>query len=179
MSKKEKSAKVSGEKIYEIGYHIISSVAEEQIPAEVAKIKEYLAKEKAIIISEEIPKLRPLAYSIKKAFGGAYKTFDKAYFGFIKFDLPTGQAGLPEGGDITKIDEKLKANENILRYIVVKTVRENTMYSPKITIFSDKEGKIRPATIKADKVTKIEEKSASTEEIDKSIEQFISKEVEI
>lgn len=172
MSKKEKPAKISGERIYEVGYHIIPSVAEEQIPAEAAKVKEYLAKEKAAIISEEIPKLRPLAYPIKKAFGGAYKTYEKAYFGFIKFELP-------EGGDITKIDEKLKANENILRYIVVKTVRENTMYSPKITIFSDKEGKIRPAIIKTDKVTKIEEKSASTEEIDKSIEQFISKEVEI
>ena len=172
MSKKEKPAKVSGEKIYEVGYHIISSVAEENISAEVAKVKAYLAKEKAIILSEEEPKLRPLAYNIKKATGGIYKTYDKAYFGFIKFELG-------EEGDITKIDEKMKANENILRYIVLKTVRENTMYSPKITVFSDKEGKIRPAVIKTEKIAKIEEKSASVEEIDKSIDQFVSKEVEL
>ena len=172
MSKKEKPAKVSGEKIYEVGYHVISSVAEENIPAEVAKIKEYLAKEKAVIISEEDPKLRPLAYSIKKATGGIYKTYDKAYFSFIKF-------ALGEEGEITKIDEKMKSNENILRYIIVKTVKENTMYSPKITVFSDKEGKIRPSTIKTEKVSKIEEKSASIEEIDKSIDKFVSKEVEI
>ena len=88
MSKKAGAPKVAGEKIYEIGYHIISSVAEENIPAEVAKVKEYLAKENAVIISEEAPALRPLAYPIKKATGGAYKTYDKAYFGFIKFELP-------------------------------------------------------------------------------------------
>jgi ribosomal protein S6 len=168
MSKKAGAPKVAGEKIYEIGYHIISSIAEENIPAEVAKVKDYLAKEGAVIIAEETPALRPLAYSIKKAFGGTYKTFDKAYFGFIKFELP-------EGGDITKIDEKLKANENILRHIVVKTVRENTMYSPKITVFSDKEAKIKlPA--KAEKIEKVAEASASAEEIDAGIDALISKE---
>ena len=87
MSKKATVAKNSEEKIYEVGYHIISSVSEENVPKEVEKIKSYLAKEKAVIISEEAPKLRPLAYSIKKAFGGTYKTFDKAYFGFIKLRL--------------------------------------------------------------------------------------------
>jgi len=168
MSKKAGAPKVSGEKIYEVGYHIISSVAEENIPSEVAKIKEYLAAEKAVIISEEVPMLRPLAYTIKKAFGGAYKTFDKAYFGFIKF-------ALPESGDITKIDEKMKANPSVLRYIVVKTVRENTMYSPKITVFSDKEAKIKlPA--KAEKIEKVAETSASAEEIDAGIDALISKE---
>ena len=168
MSKKAGAPKIAGEKIYEIGYHIISSVAEEQIPAEVAKVKEYLAKEKAVIISEEAPALRPLAYPIKKAAGGLYKTYDKAYFGFIKF-------ALPEEGNVIAIDEKMKANENILRHIVVKTVRENTMYSPKISVFSDKEAKIKlPA--KAEKVEKVAEASASAEEIDAGIDALISKE---
>jgi len=167
MSKKATVAKNSEEKIYEVGYHIISSVAEENVPAEVEKIKAYLAKEKAIILSEEAPKLRPLAYSIKKAFGGTYKTFDKAYFGFIKF-------ALGETGDIRNIDLSMKNNESVLRYLVVKTVRENTMYSPKITVFSDKEAKIK--TFKEDKVVK-GEKTATVEEIDKSIDALVSDEV--
>ena len=166
MSKKASVAKNSEEKIYEVGYHIVSSVAEEQIPAEVEKIKSYLAKEKAIIISEEAPKLRPLAYSIKKAFGGTYKTFDKAYFGFIKFELG-------EEGDIRNIDLSMKNNESVLRYLVIKTVRENTMYSPKITVFSDKDAKIK-------KIFKEEaikgEKTATIEEIDKSIDALVSEE---
>ena len=167
MSKKATVAKNSDEKIYEVGYHIVSSVAEEQIPAEVEKIKAFLAKEKAVIISEEAPKLRPLAYSIKKAFGSTYKTFDKAYFGFIKF-------ALGETGDIRNIDLSMKNSESVLRYLVIKTVRENTMYSPKITVFSDKEAKIK--TFKEDKVVK-GEKTATAEEIDKSIDALVSDEV--
>jgi len=166
MSKKATVAKNSEEKIYEVGYHIVSSVSEENLPTEVEKIKAYLAKEKAIIISEEAPKLRPLAYSIKKAFGGIYKTFDKAYFGFIKFELG-------EEGDVRNIDLSMKNNESVLRYIAIKTVRENTMYSPKITIFSDKDAKIK--TLKEDKVIK-GEKVATVEEIDKSIDALVSEE---
>jgi ribosomal protein S6 len=165
---KEVSEKTGTEgRIYEVGYHLLSSIAEENIPAEVEKIKKVLAAEKAEIISEEMPKLRPLAYEIKKAFSGVYKKFDKAYFGNIKFQLP-------EGGDIRVIDEKLKANENILRYIVIKTVRENTMYSPKISVFKT-EGKIRVPKAMPEKS---EEKSASIEEIDQTIDKFVKEEVE-
>jgi len=168
MSKKATVAKNSEEKIYEVGYHIVSSVSEENIPAEVEKIKTYLAKEKAIIISEEAPKLRPLAYPIKKAYGGTYKVFDKAYFGFIKFELG-------EDVDIKTIDLAMKNNESVLRYIIIKTVRENTMYSPKITVFSNKDAKIK-TTFKEDKVVK-GEKQATIEEIDKSIDALVSEEV--
>jgi ribosomal protein S6 len=168
MSKRTTVAKNSEEKIYEVGYHILSSVSEENIPVEVEKIKGYLAKEKAVIIGDEAPKLRPLAYSIKKAFGGTYKTFDKAYFGFIKFELG-------ENGDIRNIDLSMKNNESVLRYIVIKTVRENTMYSPKITVFSDKDAKIK-TTFKEDKIVK-GEKTATIEEIDKSIDALVSEEV--
>ena len=168
MSKKEKVAKNSAEKIYEVGYHIVSSVAEEQIPAEVEKIKSYLAKEKAVIIGEEAPKLRPLAYSIKKAFGGSYKVYDKAYFGFVKFELG-------EDADIKTIDLAMKNNESILRYLVIKTVRENTMYSPKITVYSDKDAKIK--TFKVDKIEKSEKPAATAEEIDKSIDALVADEV--
>lgn len=166
MSKKATITKNNEEKIYEIGYHLISSIAEENVPAEVERIKAILDKEKAIIILEETPKLRPLAYAIKKAFGGTYKVFDKAYFGFIKFELP-------EGGDIQNIDSSLKSNESVLRHLVIKTVRENTMYSPKITVFSDKESKPKITAVKVEKI----EKPASIEEIDKSIDELIDEEI--
>ena len=167
MSKKATVAKNSEEKIYEVGYHLLSSIAEENVPAEVEKIKAVLLKEKAIIISEEAPKLRPLAYSIKKAFGGTYKSFDKAYFGFVKFELG-------EEGNIRNIDLFMKNNESVLRYLVVKTVRQNTMYSPKITIYSNKDLKIK--TLKVEKTENTEEKPATIEEIDKSIDALVAEE---
>jgi ribosomal protein S6 len=167
MEKKETvEAKIDG-KVYEVGYHLVSSIAEENILAEVEKIKQILNKENATIISEENPKLRPLAYTIKKAFGGVYKKFDKAYFGFIKFSLT-------EGGDITKIDSFMKSNESILRYIVIKTVRENTMFYPKSLSFVDKEVKFKlEKSEKAEREVK-EVKPASIEEIDKSIDELVA-----
>ncbi|MFH0755103.1 MAG: 30S ribosomal protein S6 [bacterium] len=165
MKKKVETIKNNEEKIYEIGYHIISSISEENIPTEVEKIKKYLDKEKAIIISEENPKLRTLAYPIKKAFGGTYKIFDKAYFGFIKFELN-------ENADIQKIDSAIKNNESVLRYIIIKTIRENTMYTPKIAVLSDKEAKIK-TIFKENKIIKTEKKT-NVEEIDKSIEALVA-----
>lgn len=169
MSKKAKIEKNNDEKIYEIGYHIVSSVAEENIPTEVEKIKKSLTSEKANIISEQIPKLRPLAYSIKKATGGSYKTYDKAYFGFIKFELG-------EEGYVNNIDSAMKNNESVLRYILIKTVREDTMYSPKITVFSGKEAKdSKIKTLKEDKDIS-DKQPASEEEIDKSIDALVAEE---
>ncbi|MGB8815816.1 MAG: 30S ribosomal protein S6 [Minisyncoccia bacterium] len=173
MEKKEIIAKKIDEKVYEVGYHLISSIAEENVPGEVEKIKEILAKENSVIISEENPKLRPLTYTIKKAFGGTYKKFDKAYFGFIKF-------ALTEGGDITKIDSFMKSNESVLRYLVIKTVRENTMFYPKSLSFVAKEVKFKlEKSEKAEKAEKAEKektevKPASVEDIDKSIDDLVS-----
>ncbi len=168
MSKKIAEPKIEGVKIYEIGYHLISSIAEEQVPAEVEKINAVLAKEKATIITEEMPKLRPLAYSIKKGFGGVYQTYDKAYFGFVKFELP-------DESEIAKIDSAFKSNASVLRYIVIKTVRENTMYSPKIKIFTDKETKIKTVGGKEAST----EAPATIEEIDKSIDTLLNDEVKV
>ena len=170
MEKKETTEVKVDERVYEVGYHLVSSIAEENILAEVEKIKQILNKENAAVISEENPKLRPLAYTIKKAFNGIYKKFDKAYFGFIKF-------ALSEDGDITKIDSFMKTNESILRYIVIKTVRENTMFYPKSLSFVSKEVKFKLE--KSDRAEKAEKeikeaKPVSIEELDKSIDELVA-----
>src|SRR3989338_6813909 len=73
-------------KIYEIGYHIVPSVPEEKLGAEVSSLKDILEKGKATIISEEVPKLRTLAYEMRKESAGKYSKYNSAYFGWIKFE---------------------------------------------------------------------------------------------
>ena len=51
------------------------------------------------------------------------------------------------------------------------------MYSPKITVFKDVEGKGKPIAIKTEKT--VLEAPASIEEIDKSIDELISDEVKV
>lgn len=145
--------------VYEVGYHIASSVSEENVGAEVAGIKKILGKVE--IISEENPKLIDLAYTIAKPIGGLRRKFDKAYFGWIKFSLPADE--------IVEIKKKLDAVENVIRFLLVKTVAENTLCG--IKLIAEENSKKKTYTKKEEKVS--EKTPASVEEIDKSIEELI------
>ncbi len=106
-------------RIYELGYHLVSSIAEEQLPAEVSVIKALLEKNGAIFISEDSPKLKHLAYTMTKVVGPKHLKFDTAYFGWMKFEMA------PE--NIEAIKKTLERSEHVLRFIFIKTVRESTL----------------------------------------------------
>ena len=105
--------------IYELGFHITTALPEEKLGAEVSVIKEVLEKAGAEMISEEFPKRITLAYTIfKKTQNGTIK-LDEAYFGWVKFAVDSEK--------IEEIKKACEANANIARFLIVKTVRENTM----------------------------------------------------
>ncbi|MBX4209081.1 30S ribosomal protein S6 [Candidatus Parcubacteria bacterium] len=145
------TAKTAGT-VYEVGFHVVPTVSPENLPKEVDAIKAILGAQKATIISEEFPKLRNLAYTMIKAIGPARHRIDSAYFGWIKFEGPKET--------VAELDKALKGSDKILRYLIVKTVRENTIYGPKI--LSDEK---REMTEK--------KPQASQEEIDKSIDKLV------
>ena len=105
-------------RIYEIGYLIVPTVSEEELPREVTALKDVLEKEKAAVISEEFPKFRVLAYPMRKRVGGAYQTYLNAYFGWVKFEMNAESA--------TRIERELKKHGSLLRFMLIKTVREQT-----------------------------------------------------
>ena len=146
--------------VYELGFHIVPTIAEEKVANVFGDIKALLEKNGAVFISEEYPKMRALAYTMLKNEAGKNEKFNFAYFGWIKYELPKEAAA-----DVKDVLEK---NKDVLRFLVIKTVRENTLYSHK---FSKKEG---------DKADSPKEESpleevvlASEEEIDKSIEELV------
>lgn len=106
-------------RIYEVGYHLTSHVSEDALPVESAKVKEAIASQGGIVLSEEEPKLTPLAYRIDKRVGNKRTWFDSAYFGWVKFE--------GEPAAVMKLKKFMEENENILRFLIIKTVRENTM----------------------------------------------------
>lgn len=117
--RKEESEEVAENRIYEIGYLLVASIAENDVPREVTVIKDLLEKEGIKVFAEEFPKFRPLTYPMKKHIAGAYQTFTNAYFGWMKFEMT--------GDKVARIEEELKRNANILRYLFIKTVRESTL----------------------------------------------------
>lgn len=138
----------SVKQVYELAFTIIPTVAEEKIAEEVGAIKRVLEDMKAETISEENPKMMQLAYSMKKKIGTQTHTFSMGFFGWVKFECDTDKIGL--------LDESMKKNDHVLRHLIIKTVRENTMPAKVFNAQKAEEG-VEAQPITAEDEKKIEE----------------------
>ena len=147
------------QKIYEIGYLLLPTIAEEHVAAEVEAIKSIIEKREGAFIAEDFPKLRQLAYTMTKPVTGKNLKFDKAYFGWVKFETSTSA--------ISAIKTELEKISNILRFLVITTVRENTMSKERVVF--------RPASVENPDAPKKPEEAEkmSEEEIEKTIENLV------
>ena len=147
-------------KVYEIGYLLVPTIAEENVATEVEAIKALIANKGSAFISEDFPKMKPLAYTMVKAVGSERRKFDKGYFGWVKFEVAAR--------GITEIKAELDRIPNILRYLIIETVRENTLIGQKMVF--------RPAPGEKGAVEGVvagDAPKASEEEIDKTIENLV------
>ena len=109
--------------VYEIGYFLVSSIPEEKVADIAGSLKDIILKKKGEMIGEEAPEKRPLAYSMTKKIGAKNHKFTEGYFGWLKFAL--------EPDAIKAIHDELERDETIIRFMIIKTVRENTISSKK------------------------------------------------
>ena len=138
--------------IYEVGFLLMPALAEEKLLQTFAVIKKVLADQNATILGEGFPKSRPLAYPIKK--------FESAFFGWLKFESNSEA--------LTTLREFLKNNSEVIRFLLVKTVRESTVATP---VFF---GKPRSRLEKNGKKEEIPAGSKmTTAELDKTIEELV------
>lgn len=110
--------------IYEIGFNLISTISEEVVAQKFGAIKEKITSLEGEIISEEYPKMIKLAYEMAKEIDNKNVRFNSAYFGWVKFEM--------DATSVAEIDKMAKNDSTVLRYIIIKTVRENTIHSPKL-----------------------------------------------
>jgi ribosomal protein S6 len=148
-------------KVYEIGYLIVPTVSPDHISKEIDALKATINAAGASIIADENPKMRQLTYSMVKAVGQKRNTFDTAYFGWVKFE---------GSSDAMKAIEKAFAeSEKVLRHLLIKTVRENTIYGPRIL-----KEQVRGDSKDSVEVVPEKKGEASSEEIDKAVEKLIT-----
>ena len=112
-------------RVYEVGYHILSTVVEDQVDGIVADVRSAIEKAGGSLITEGAPQSLKLAYPMTVHEGGKNSHYDRAYFGWIKFEAS------PEA--TKNLNELLNENKNILRFIIFKTVREETRASVRPT----------------------------------------------
>ncbi len=160
MKKVEKEEQFEGElKIYELGYLLIPTLGEEDAPAVYGNIKETISALGGQFIMDEMPKMIPLAYTMDKIIQNVRHKFDNAYFGWVKFEMT--------GDKVEVLKKKLDLDTNTLRFLITKTVRENTIAGKR---FSERGlGKKKVGTRKEGE----EAVEINKEEIDKEIDAMI------
>jgi len=169
---KEKEEIVSKEnnlKVYEVGYLLSPNIAEENVLSDSGKIRDIIEKNEGIFLSEGVPEMRNLTYAIKKS-GRGNKQFGTAYFGWIKFEA-TSESEI-------EIKNKLDKEENVLRFLIIKTVKENLKnYSlrPAKFLFDkiDKDGKDGGKKVAKEDLTEKTEGTEETKEGKQQLDQTI------
>ena len=118
------SQEVPTVRVYEVGYHIIPTFQEQDLDAIVGTIRSVVEKTGGTLISEGAPAMMKLAYNMEVREGDKYAQYDRAYFGWIKFEAPV---------EVTEmLDETLKRDTAILRFVLFRTVRTETRAKIKI-----------------------------------------------
>jgi ribosomal protein S6 len=105
--------------VYELGFLLSPSITEEKLPEGFGALKDAIVGKGAIAISEEFPRLMTLAYTMEKTINNKIERFTEGYFGWIKFELP--------GGEVQGLDAALRLRDDVIRHLLISTVRENTI----------------------------------------------------
>ncbi|MEI6660097.1 MAG: hypothetical protein WCK91_01585 [bacterium] len=105
--------------VYEVGYIMLPSIAEEALGGEVVALKDSLSALGAVFISDEYPKMIELAHEMARSINNKKQKFSYGYFGWVKFDCTTAQTA--------GIKDFLDKNEKLVRFLMIKTIRESTM----------------------------------------------------
>ncbi len=144
-------------RIYEVGFLIAPTVNEDGLAARVAAIREAINSINGTVIAEGAAKKMDLAYPMTKVAQNKRGTFSSAYFGWFKFEAE------PKGAK--EVAAVLKADDDIVRFLLVKTVREDTMAPRKLFAKKKEDGEGEDAAPAP---------AVSEAEIDASIDKLIA-----
>lgn len=143
-------------RVYEIGVHFVAALPEEKVAEKFEALKGFLVKNDATIIAEGTPSLIDLAYTMVKHVAGKNQKYDTAYFSWIKFELDSEK--------IAEVKEMLESDIDVLRYIILKTVKENTLHGEK---FAEEKRESRKSVAK-------EEPKEDKALVDKAIDELVN-----
>ncbi len=165
--KNDMSEGVEGEaqpRVYELGYLLLPSIPEENIPTMYGNLKDLVNSFGGEAISDEIPRMISLAYTMSKVTANVRSKFNTAYFGWLKFSMN------PE--KVLELKKKLDLNTDVIRFLLLKTVKENTIAARR---FVGRDAVRRPtSTTQKDGVGEEVVVPINKEEVDKEIDAMVA-----
>ncbi len=161
----EKVNKEKGDEmtVYEMSFILLPSLAESEVSSSVDSIKRTISELDGAVISFEDPILIDLAYSMTKVTPTSRTKVNSGHFGWIKFEL-----GAEE---VEKIKSKLDESAEVVRYLLIKTVRENTLLNGKMKFHKEERVKKDEETLSESVPAEVE--AVVTEDLDKSIDDLV------
>jgi ribosomal protein S6 len=113
-------------RVYEISFIFDNKLDENAALEKGNALKQSIAALGGSFISEEAPYMRELAYEMIRVVNNVNVRFNEGYFGWIKFEL--------EGEKVKEFEKAIKLDEQVIRYLIVKTVRDNTVYTKRTPV---------------------------------------------
>lgn len=153
----------SDARVYELGYLLVPSIKEEDLTIHYGNIKEMVTSFGGEVIADEMPKMLPLAYTMEKVVSNIRHKHNSAYFGWTKFYM--------DGGKVAEMKAKLDLDPNIVRFLLIKTVKENTVASKR---FMREDRGVRRPLQKKDKDSSEPVPEINKEEVDKEIDAMVA-----
>ncbi len=168
--------------VYEVGFLLVPTITEGEVSKKTETIRKKIIDMGGKIVAEGSPVLRDLAYEMSIIVSNKREIYGSGYFGWIKFEGDSAQT--------QKIDDELKKDVEIIRFILIKTVLEDIFAEIEKILNTEAEEKKREVIKEEEKVLELKNKQAkkereekekakivepiSKEEIDETIDKLIA-----
>jgi len=149
-------------RVYELGYLLVPTISEEDLPVIFGNLKELVSSLGGISIADDMPKMIGLAYKMVKVVANVRNKFNTAYFGWIKFTMDSDK--------VLELKKKLDLDPNVIRFLILKTVKENTIATKRFV--RGDVARRKPRTDKSGQNETVV--SINKEEIDKEIDAMVA-----
>lgn len=113
-------------RVYEISFIFDNRLDESAALEKSNALKQSIATLGGSFISEEAPYMRELAYEMIRVQNNINVRFNEGYFGWIKFEM--------EPSKVKGFEKQLMLDEQMVRFLIVSTVRENTVYTKRAPV---------------------------------------------
>lgn len=160
-SEKETEGDINS-RVYELGYLLVPTLPEADTSVAFGNLKELVLLLGGITSSDEMPKMLTLAYPMVKVMANLRHKFKTAYFGWIKFTMDSNK--------ILELKKHLDLDSNFIRFLILKTVKENTIAAKRFMHGEVARRKIKTEKTRSDETTILINK----EEIDKEIDALVA-----
>jgi len=159
---KNETKEEGNSRVYELAYLLVPTLSEEDAPVIFGNLKELILSLNGVTISDEMPKMMTLAYAMVKVIANRRNKFKTAYFGWIKFTMDSDK--------VLELKKNLDLDTNIVRFLILKTVKENTINTKRFVRGEFAYRKIKIEKSKSDEIAI----PINKEEIDKEIDAMVA-----